>query len=121
MELQRIDRTIRKRPKLFACANDYVVMNHFQHQVHSAAIGVSHAISWAHGENYGRPKPPPIPAPPETQECPHCKSLLPFTFAGINCPDCGKRLREPNAFVELFSKGHTQAHKEVLADIDATE
>lgn len=119
--LERMDAAIRKKPDLFKCANDYVVLNHFKDRVQGAVIGVGNAISWAHGEKYGRPKPLPIPEPPEFDNCPHCKGQIPYTFPGINCPLCGKRLREPNLFVELMRKNQPKAMKEVLADIDATE
>lgn len=118
--LEVMESTIRKNPGMFTCANDFILAKIMQDRVQIGAIGVANAISWAHGEKYGRPGPVPIPDPPEFDNCPHCKAQIPYTFPGINCPNCGKRLREPNAWAAMMG-AHPKEQKEVLADIDATE
>ncbi len=112
---------IRKRPQLFECANDYVLMKMLTDRCHSAAIGVNNAISWAHGKKYGTPQPPPVPDPlPEFESCPHCHGSYSFVkLVGNNCPHCGKQVREPNAFAEMMRK-NTPEHQAVLNDIDQT-
>ncbi len=116
-----IESTIRDNPQLFECANDYIVMKIMADRCQNGGLAVNNAISWAHGEKYGRPEQPPLPEPPEFQYCPHCQAQLPYTYPKTNCPKCGKRLHEPNAFVELMRKGKTKELSEVHADIDATE
>jgi hypothetical protein len=120
-KLERVDALIRKHPEVLARANDYVVLKHLTDQAQSAAIGVNNAISWAHTNKYGAPNQPPLPEPPEFQNCPHCQAQLPYTYPKTNCPNCGKRLRKPNAFVELMRTGKTKELAEIHADIDATE
>ena len=115
-----IETAIRNKPELFTCANDFVLMNIMKDRVQSGAIGVGHAISWAHGEKYGRLKPSPIPDPIEYDSCPHCRGSFSFAkLVGNNCPHCKKQVRTPNAFVNLFAGGDP-SHNQVLSDIDQT-
>ena len=120
-QLRVMERTIRKQPTLFKCANDFVIMNHFRNEVQSAAIGVGCAISFAHTLKIGAPKPPPIPDPlPEFDSCPHCHGSYSFTkLIGNNCPHCGKKVREPNVFVEMLRHNPAE-HQAILNDIDQT-
>jgi hypothetical protein len=120
--LLEAERQIRKHPQLFTCANDFMLMKMLTDCVQSGAIGVNNAISWAHGEKFGRPKQPSLPPPlPEYDSCPHCHGSFSFTkLIGNDCPHCHKQVREPNAFAELM-RGNPPAHQEVLSDIDATE
>lgn len=117
-----IESTLRNKPELFTCANDYVLMNMMKDRVQSGAIGVGHAISRAHTQKYGAPAQPPLPEPlPEFDYCPHCRGSYSFIkLTGNNCPHCGKQVREPNAWSAMMA-AHPEDYKAMLADTDATE